>query len=194
VRYNFVYDTWDDSYYILDTCDIYYNVGWNAGDDGIQLNANADGSTIYNNTFGEASDCGLALDINCLSCVIKNNIFYNCRRGDLETDDDLDVAIYTAGGNTLDYNLYYSDGVFEWDWDGIDYTTFNDWKTNSGQDANSPTPADPLFVNEVGYNFHLQAGSPARNAGTDVGLTQDHDGVTVPQETNPAIGAYEYVA
>ena len=52
---------------------------------------------------------------------------------------------------------------------------------------------NPLWINSAGSNFHLQSGSPCRNVGTDVSLTRDYDGVTVPQETNPAIGAYEYV-
>ena len=51
---------------------------------------------------------------------------------------------------------------------------------------------NPLFVG--GGDYHLQARSPARNAGIDVGLIEDYDGISVPQETNPAIGAYEYVA
>ena len=42
-------------------------------------------------------------------------------------------------------------------------------------------------------DFHLQSDSPCRNAGVDVGLTEDYDGVSVPQETNPCIGAFEFL-
>jgi hypothetical protein len=52
--------------------------------------------------------------------------------------------------------------------------------------------SNPLFVS--GSDFRLQAGSPARDAGVDVGLTSDYLGYTVPFNTIPDIGAYEYGA
>jgi len=52
--------------------------------------------------------------------------------------------------------------------------------------------ADPKFVNVGGEDYRLESDSPCRNVGLDVSLTPDYDDVTVPQETNPAIGAYEY--
>jgi hypothetical protein len=61
--------------------------------------------------------------------------------------------------------------------DGTCYN-FEDYKTQSGQDAISLN-TDPLFVDAVGGDFHLQVGSPAINAGTDVGLTVDYDGEAV---------------
>jgi len=62
--------------------------------------------------------------------------------------------------------------------------------------------SDPLFVDADGADdvagtedddLHLLWDSPCINVGDDVSLTEDYDGVSVPQETNPAIGAYEYV-
>src|SRR4029077_18880698 len=52
---------------------------------------------------------------------------------------------------------------------------------------------NPLFVNATANNYHLQAGSPAIDAG--VTLTQvpvDFDGVTRPQGPAYDIGAYEF--
>jgi len=49
---------------------------------------------------------------------------------------------------------------------------------------------DPLFVSVT--DFHLQAASPARDAGVDVGLTTDYLGSTVPKNGSVDLGAYEY--
>jgi hypothetical protein len=52
--------------------------------------------------------------------------------------------------------------------------------------------ANPLFVNMGGGDYHLQAGSPAINAGLNLGYPLDFDAKAVPQGTAPDIGAYEY--
>jgi len=67
--------------------------------------------------------------------------------------------------------------------------TLATWRTSTGYDNNSPVPADPLFVS-AGTDFSLQAGSPAINAGVDVGLTTDYLGNAIVGL--PDIGAYEY--
>ena len=50
--------------------------------------------------------------------------------------------------------------------------------------------ADPKFLNPGG-DFHLQAGSPAFDAGIDTGLNKDFDHVSVTGK--PDIGAFEWV-
>ena len=45
---------------------------------------------------------------------------------------------------------------------------FSGWKTASGQDANSQN-ADPQFMNASATQFWLQSGSPAIDAGTNLG-------------------------
>lgn len=145
---------------------------------------------FYNNVFIdcdealEAYDDG-AVDVDCI-LIVKNNIFYN------STTHHIRVKSGWVASATIDIddNLYYDDVGTKLEWNGTEYN-FANWKTNSGQDGSSPNPADPVFVG--GGDYHLQSGSPARNAGTNVGLSVDYDGVSVPQETNPAIGAYEYV-
>lgn len=61
-----------------------------------------------------------------------------------------------------------------------------------------PTPnsiaGDPAFVDPSAGDFHLQAGSDCIDHGTDVGLSEDMDGVPIPQGAAPDIGAYEYQA
>ncbi|MEW6380289.1 MAG: right-handed parallel beta-helix repeat-containing protein [bacterium] len=59
--------------------------------------------------------------------------------------------------------------------------------------------ADPLFVDPVSGDFHLQDGSPCIDAGTTLGAPDDDkDGIVRPQDGDsdgsalPDIGAYEY--
>jgi Right handed beta helix region len=53
---------------------------------------------------------------------------------------------------------------------------------------------DPKFVNAAGHDFHLQASSPAIDAGATLPeVTTDHEGVRRPQKRAYDIGAYEYV-
>ena len=63
------------------------------------------------------------------------------------------------------------------------------YSATHGQDADSLS-ADPLFVSSS--DFRLQAGSPAINAGVDVGLTSDRSGTWI--RGLPDIGAYEHLA
>jgi hypothetical protein len=66
-------------------------------------------------------------------------------------------------------------------------------KSGSVFDPNSLN-VDPLFVSadpQVPADFKLQVGSLAIDVGVDVGLTQDYDGVGIPQGGGPDIGAYE---
>lgn len=51
---------------------------------------------------------------------------------------------------------------------------------------------DPLWVNRGGGDFHLQPGSPARDAGMDVDYSADFEGKPVPSGPAPDMGAFEY--
>lgn len=50
---------------------------------------------------------------------------------------------------------------------------------------------DPLFINQIDYNFQLDALSPAIDSGLYIGITNDLAGNS--RDTKPDIGAYEYV-
>jgi len=52
--------------------------------------------------------------------------------------------------------------------------------------------ADPLFIDLQNRDLHLQAGSPAVDAGVNVGQSLDFDNKQVPWGKAPDIGAFEY--
>ena len=59
--------------------------------------------------------------------------------------------------------------------------------------ANGNITGDPKFVDEPKGDYHLAAGSPAINAGTQIGVPSDDlDGAT--RDAQPDIGAFEFAA
>jgi hypothetical protein len=81
-------------------------------------------------------------------------------------------AVYPSPPATLDWNLYYSragyvKGTSIW-WGNVNrFANFSDWKTTSGEDANSLN-TDPLFVNLGGTppDFDTIPSSPVIDAGS----------------------------
>jgi len=101
---------------------------------------------------------------------IKNNIVYTQVVGGMCIGVDVSIV----GIVDIDYNLYFllleTTAALRWHWRGTAYNWAN-WLINSAQDVNSPlADQNPLFVNPAVNDFTLQAGSPAINAGVDVGL------------------------
>lgn len=167
-----------------DSNDIYYNIVncTDTNTSGIYLDYAANMATnIYNNTV---ANCKAGLYVSNYNNVVanaKNNIFYN---------NTTHVHATTGGIQAMNYNFYYPDTGTRFYWNTA--YNFANWKTNSSLDANSPTPADPLFVSVS--DFHLQSGSPAINAGINVNLTSDSLGNPVPFGSSPDMGAYEYTS
>lgn len=164
-----------------DSNDIYYNLinCTDTNKSGIYLDGFANmGTNIYNNVIANCATGLYVIDLNNVVANAKNNIFYN---------NTTHVHATTSDITAMDYNLYYPNTGTRFYWNTV--YNFADWKTNSSLDANSPTPADPLFVSS--NDFHLQGGSPAIDKGTNVSLTTDYVNNKVPVGAAQDIGAYE---
>jgi len=81
-------------------------------------------------------------------------------------------ASYPSPPATLNWNLYHSaegyvKGTSIWWGDKNSYTSFSNWQTSSGEDANS-LDTNPLFVDLEGTppNFDTEPSSPAVDAGS----------------------------
>jgi len=111
-----------------------------------------------------------------INCNIRNNIFYEI------TDNNQALRFDAACHAILKNNLYYVTTVGRIGYPiPITYATLASWQLATSNDIGSIS-ANPLFVSTIDY--HLLSGSPAINAGIDVGLS--YSGIA------PDIGAYEY--
>ena len=76
------------------------------------------------------------------------------------------VAATETVGDTFDYDLAFAgSGNPQWSWNNQAATSLAQWQSATGQDAHSQF-ANPEFVQTgVSPDLHLQAGSPAIDAG-----------------------------
>lgn len=158
----------------------------------LAFEGNASSVNIYNNTFYEPTLFNMVVINSTFTgddFYFQNNIFYG---------NGYYYLIDSMPANFLaDYNLYYSvEGARSSPFyvGGTEYD-FENWQGN-GYDDNSLTEQDPLFISTTTglENFHLQATSPAIDAGTTLAaVTTDYDGDVRPQGDAYDIGADEYV-
>ena len=170
---------------------VIYNIGY-AGILNNQQTGSGPVNQYYNNTiYSNGSGAGnqIGIELRWGFAVVKNNII-----GVTDLPIYLRSQAITAGGITIDYNDYWNQGtganVASWNEGAI--TNFATWKTNCGCDSHSIN-ADPQFVSSSTPDFHLQATSPAINAGiTLTQVTTDFDGIAQPQGSAYDMGAYDW--
>ncbi len=168
----------------------FYTLTWSGG--------SVNGVQIYNNTsyWNPAQNdpavrfCGTSFS-GANTKMFKNNIIYSTVSNLVRTDNsnvsfDNNLYWYTGAGSP---NFYYNN---------TDYTSFSSYQSGSGQDAHGKF-ANPLLGSPAYHSngkpttqFTLQSGSPAINAGADVGGgSRDFLGNAAPQGGAYDIGACE---
>ncbi|HEX6821793.1 MAG TPA: DUF1565 domain-containing protein [Candidatus Sulfotelmatobacter sp.] len=122
-------------------------------------------------TFGSSGLGEFQIQYKATNNTVANNIFdgYTLSSKYLLYDFTSSVPSPAA----LDYNDYYNTAGASslFDWQGKSLSGFAAYQSASAQDAHGKF-ADPLYVNvtTTPYNFDLASGSPALNAGTNLGV------------------------
>jgi hypothetical protein len=178
--------------------DLYVAVWKGSGGGGLITNLQVYNNTFYWNPSSTTYYAIAAYDLyhnggtGWSSCIFKNNIIYSAAPSLL--------SLWKVG-MTLDYNLWWYTGTGNpsFSWVGTNYTSLSAFKTGSGQEAHgiyaNPLLNDPTYHSN-GFpttSFTTQTGSPAINAGTNVGSMGSHDffGNAIPVGAYD-IGAYEH--
>jgi hypothetical protein len=122
-------------------------------------------------TFGSSGLGEFQIQYHATNNTVENNIFddYTLSSKYLVYDFTTSVAMPAL----MDYNVYYDTAGAAgalFDWQSKSLAGFSAYRTASGQEAHSQF-ADPLYVNitTAPYNFDLASGSPAINAGANLG-------------------------
>lgn len=116
---------------------------------------------VNNTTFGNAKEnLGEIAVYSTENTTIKNNIFYSTH-----TNSNL-LYVYDSHINlNMDFNHYYSSSPHaQFYWKGSTFSTFEQYKQNSGCDLTSAY-GNPLFIDTEVFDFQLQSTSPCIDAG-----------------------------
>lgn len=106
------------------------------------------------------------------------------------TDDNSSFENLTVRNNILTGLYGINAPQLDLDFHSVDHNLFNVTDSYYGDDSIN---ASPEFVDEDNYNFSLQEGSPAIDAGSSLNAPSiDFDGISRPRGDGFDIGAFEY--
>jgi len=146
-------------------------------------------NTLYHNDSLEDGNGEIRLQFDTRDNIIKNNIFYANDQSLLMTNPFTENV-----NNVIDYNLYFAVDTTgsEWEWQGVIYQGLSAYQSGTGNDTHSLFLA-PQLADLVEPNLHLQATSPAMEAGENLPEVGDFDidGQTRVQGDRIDIGADE---
>jgi len=116
------------------------------------------GNKFYNNTLYGATESNVIFTSDNQGIDLENNIL------SASTNEDFKSLATITTGLTLGHNLYYNSSNNLVNNNGATYTaaTITSWES-------SAVTGDPKFNNAAGGNFTLEAGSPAIDAGANLG-------------------------
>jgi hypothetical protein len=148
-------------------------------------------------TFGSSGLGEFQIQYHATNNTVENNIFDDYTLTSKYLVYDFTTSVPNPA--VMDYNDYFDTAGASslFNWQGKTINGFSAYQTASAQEAHSKF-ADPLYVNiaSTPYNFDLASGSPAINAGTNLGVNTvgvlDYAGnsrVNANGQIN--IGAYE---
>ena len=122
-------------------------------------------------TYGNSGLGEFQIQYKATNNIVENNIFDDYTLTTKYLVYDFTTSVPNPA--LMDYNDYYDTAGTSslFDWQGKSYSGFAAYQTASGQEAHSKF-SDPLYVNitTTPYNFDLASGSPAINAGTNLGV------------------------
>ena len=127
--------------------------------------------------FARTSDINATVCNNILSLNAKGGMM----AADLIRQTNINYNVYTLVSGTPVMRNGYSSGYFD----------LGAVRANTSYEQNGRI-GDPMFVNLAGADFHLQAGSAAKDAGS-ASYAPALDGVGVARNGAPDCGAYEFV-
>ena len=165
---------------------------------GIALGENQGGSGpkfayFINNLIYDVSQFGVLIDNS--AAKVYNNTVVNAPEG-FRNWANLGESYYSnniAVDCGLGYRGHVSGYVKEF-CNNLSYNNVKTWEEGISWDSCDNVEGDPKFVDPGNHDYHLQAGSPAVNAGKTIPtVIDDLDGVTRPQGAAYDIGAYEAV-
>ena len=129
------------------------------------------------------------------SIFIRNNIFYKSRCFIFIDNTSVPTLNYTES----DYNCWYTDNssdtaVAFWTAKALSYYTYSQfaaYQISTNEDTHSLIK-NPSFVDPADTNFKLSASSPCIDAGVNVGITNDFQQQTRPDNCCYDLGCYQY--
>lgn len=144
---------------------------------------------------------GIYIDTGCANITVQHNSFYN---NDQEAVGNGEIRTkVTTADIIIKNNIFYANGsnpVFETtvtSLPGEDYNLVYNYGGTFTYSPNTIDGIDPEFVSTTpgSEDLHLQNTSVAIGAGTNLGVSDDHDQSARPQPvaSNPDLGAYESV-
>lgn len=149
--------------------------------------------TLVNNTIVRSEGPALLVQFDTRDNLMANNVIV---AGDSHVF--VENRYRENVGNTLDYNLYWSEDAASrgtWEWKGRQFDTFARWSDDSGNDEHSMF-ADPEFRDPETGDFALDEASPGVDGGLRLAVAGTTDLVGSPRSQGSAIdmGAYEFDA